>query len=264
MLKPFIGVLVFLLFPLGLGAKESIPNALESVGITPRIGEVLSLESQFLNSKGERVMIQDILDPDRVTILNFVYLNCPMLCGLLLNGLHDGLIGLDSKYDEKFKIVSVSMDSRDTVASAKAYQDKYMSSFSNRNFEWEFLVGDSENIKVLADSVGFKFKFLEDTGEFAHGASLITINSSGVISQYLYGVMFRPFDLKMAVLESGKFKNISPIDQGLLFCYNYNPEAEGYSLHAVRLMQGASILTVLLIVLIFTIFRLQERKHNGK
>lgn len=259
-----LAFLISLLAFTPLLAVEEVPRNLKEVGVTPRIGEQVALDASFLNSRGERVFIGDYLNDERSVIFNFVYLNCPMLCGLLLDGIKETITDLHPRFDGRYRIVSVSMDNRDTVARAAQYRERYLGAFPDRDVEWEFLVGDEENIARFADSLGFRFKFLPENGEFAHGAAVMFASKNGMISRYLYGVMFRPFDFKMAILESENKKSISPIEQGLLFCYNYDPNAEGYVIEAIRLMQIACFLSVGLLIIVLVVLTLQGRQNGRK
>ena len=83
------------------------------------------------------------------------------------------------------------------------------------------------------------------------------LSSSGLITRYLYGIMFRPFDLSMSIAESKKNNVISTVESLLLFCYNYDPNEQGYVLEAIKLMKVAGTATVFIIIGV--IYRLNKK-----
>ena len=83
-----------------------------------------------------------------------------------------------------------------------------------------------------------------------------------MVSRYLHGIMFKPFDLKMSIYEASRNKSLSTVESMLLFCYNYDPDEKGYVLEAKRLMKIAGIITVLLVA--FLIYRLSTTNNDLK
>ena len=61
----------------------------------------------------------------------------------------------------------------------------------------------------------------------------------------------------MSITESKKNNIISTVESLLLFCYNYDPNEQGYVLEAVKLMKLAGTVTIFLIV--FLIYRLNRQ-----
>jgi len=114
---------------------------------------------------------------------------------------------------------------------------------------------------LLADSVGFRYYFNTKSNQYAHSSALIFLSPKGIITRYLYGITFDSFDLSMSISESRKNKVLSTVESILLFCYNYDPDEQGYVLEAVKLMKFAGTLTVFLIL--YLIFKL-NRQSNYK
>ena len=134
-----------------------------------------------------------------------------------------------------------------------------MKQLNSKSINWEFYTASAENIAKLTKSTGFRYKRLEKSNEYAHSPFLIFINNEGKVSRYITGIQFDPFDFKMAILESIKKEYRSAIEQGLLFCYNYNPEENSYGLHARNLMKFSGILTIL-----FIIYWIRRSTRKGK
>ena len=70
----------------------------------------MSLE--FRDEYGAVVTLGDYFDGTKPVILTLNYYKCPMLCGLQLNGLLDGLKDLDWTPGQEFELVTVSTSGR--------------------------------------------------------------------------------------------------------------------------------------------------------
>ena len=105
--------------------------------------------------------------------------------------------------------------------------------------------------------MGFKFK---QTGlDFAHPSGIILVSPQGKITRYLYGLEFLPFDLKMAIIESQQGIARPTINKVLEYCFNYDPQGQGYTLSVTR-VTGTIILFIAFIILISLL--LSKRKNS--
>ena len=93
---------------------EPLPKELENVGITERLNEQVPLDLEFLDESGKIVRIGDYFSGDRPVILNPVYYTCPMLCGLVLNGVIEGMQGMEWTAGNQFEVVTLSIDPTET------------------------------------------------------------------------------------------------------------------------------------------------------
>ena len=234
------------------------PAALENISFIEHLGTKVDGNLSFKQSDGKDVLFSEILMRNKVTILNLVYFKCPMLCGLVTTGLSDALKHSNLKLGEKFQVITVSIDPNDTYEKAAEIKKRYvaMSGLSDEEASsWSFWVSDSTQIKKLATTVGFPYKYNSITKEYSHAAGIILLSPSGVLTRYLYGVEFNPFDFKMAILESAKGLQKSPVERVLLFCYNYDVHARKYSIYALNLLRATGILTLIGLFSMFFILR---------
>jgi len=51
----------------------------------------------------------------------------------------------------------------------------------------------------------------------------MVLSGTGMVTRYLYGVTFLPFDVKMAVTEAAQGRTGPTIARLLKFCFNYDP-----------------------------------------
>lgn len=261
-LVTFFGI-VILAAPVSTQSAEEIPVELKGVGITEHLGDTIPLDLEFRDETGNLVTLGKYIDGDLPVILTLVYYECPNLCTLLLNGLISSLEQMKWSVGSQFKIVTVTINPAETFELAAEKKEAYLEKYGRENTgpSWHFLTGTEENIKKLTDAVGFGYRYDEDQKEFAHSAAIFVLSPDGKISRYLYGITFRPKDLKLALLEAGKGKIGNVVDRLLLFCYHYDPKGRKYALFATNLMKGAGILTILGLGII--IIRSGKRKKGS-
>lgn len=245
---------------------EAAPQELEGVGITEHLNAKIPLDLEFVDENGNTVRIGDYMDGDKPVILNLVYYSCPMLCNLILNGMVDGLREVDWTPGQEFEIVSVSINPLETPKLAKLKKQNYLKSYQREGAGagWHFLTGKEENIRVLADAVGFGYRYVEERNEYAHGAALFVLTPDGRLSRYLYGVMFEPRTLRMSLLEASEGKIGNVVDRVILYCFHYDASEGKYSLAAFRLMQVAGLATLVVLAIVLATFWHRERKKTAE
>ncbi len=241
---------------------SKLPAIYEGVGIDERLGEFASLDVSFQDEEGREVVLADFVD-GRPVILNFVYHTCPMLCSILLDQLVEGLSGTDRLPGKDFRIITVSMASFETPDLARRQKEKYLSLLDRPGAEegWHFLTGSEESISTLAASVGFGFKWVDESSEFAHPAALIFLSDEGKITRYLHGMHYPSGDVDMAITEASVGSVATVLDRVILYCYRYDPTSNSYVVHAGNLMKLGGILT--LTALGFLLFVLWRRESQG-
>jgi len=243
---------------------EELPSELEGVGVTEKLETKIPLELSFRDETGRAVKLAEYFDGKPV-ILTLNYSSCPMLCNLQLNGLVDSLIGVPLSAGKDFRLVTVSLDPAETTERSIQSKKKYTMQYGREGAQqgWHFLTGEEPNIRALADSVGFGYRYLPERQEYLHSAAFIFITPDGRVSRYLYGVKFDSNTLRMAILETGEGKVGSIMDQVILFCFKYDPQTGKYSLMAVRVMQLGAALTVLGLACMLGIFWRREFRRGG-
>ncbi len=241
---------------------EPLPPDLEGVGITERLNQKLPLDAEFVTHDRRQIALGSFFDGRRPVILVLNYYRCPMLCGLLLNGLLYTLNELDWTAGEQFQIVTVSFNPREGPELANLKRNNYLKEYGRPAAAagWHFLVGRQENIQRLLDATGFSVKRDESTGEYAHASTLIICTPDGRIARYLRGVVFDPRTLRLSLVEAGEGKIGTTMDQLLLFCYHYRDGQ--YTLAAMNVARGAG--TVSLIAVAGVLLGLWRRERRRR
>ena len=242
--------------------RDSVPE-LMNIDIVEHLGDKLPLDLQFVDDRGQPVMLGDYFGKDKPVLLTLGYYECPMLCNLVFNGVSDGIKQLGWLPGEKYEIISVSIDSTETAELAAAKKANYIKAMEMPGAEkgWHFLVGNQSQAKTLADAIGFKYYYVTERDEFAHAAAAYLISPEGVITRYLYGIQYTGRDLKLGLLEASDGKIGTTLDRIILYCFHYDSEANGYVLMAQNVMKlGGLVSVVLLGVFVGTLWIIDRRK----
>lgn len=231
-----------------IAPNDDLPHALEDVGIDPAPGARVPLDVKLRDHEGRDVTLATYLDGSKPTVLVLAYYSCPMLCTLVLNGLNTGLKDVAWTAGNQYRVVTVSIDPRDTPDVAKGKRDSYITEYG-RQVEgrgWDFLVGDEDQVRRLADAIGFRYRWDEPTQQYAHAAGAYVLTPDGRVSRQFFGLLFPAKDLRLALIEASDGIVGSAVDRLLLFCFHYSPNQGGYVLAATRLMMAGGALTLLL------------------
>lgn len=253
-------------------AQGDLPQDLiKKVGFEQNLDAQLPLDLQFTDSTGQVVRLGDYFG-DKPVILSLGYYECPMLCSLVRNGLFESLQELEYfSAGEDFAVVIVGIDPDETPEIAETKRRvtvmAYGRSMANEaegsgrgERGWNFLVGNEESIKKLADIVGFRYTYDPKIDEYVHPSGIMVVTPQGRISKYLYGIKYPPLDLRLALVEASANQIGTPVDQFLLTCYHYDPVEGQYTLFVTNIIRIAGLTTVVIIGLVLGIFWYRERR----
>jgi protein SCO1/2 len=263
----FAAALSFAL-PFSVHAAEQLPPELVGVGIDPVLGTQLPLDAPLVDGAGKTVPLSTFFDGKRPTLLVMSYYGCPMLCGLVLNATRDNLQRLDWLPGDHYRIVTISIDPKETAELAGEKKKSILAASTKPEFRdaatrnWDFLVGKGGSEKRIADALGFHYKWNEEEKQWAHGAAIFLVSPSGKLSRVLFGIDFAPQDLKLGLLEAGEGKVGTIVEKVLLFCYHYDPKGNKYAILASSLVSLAGAVTVLVMLLAWIIWFFRDRKNS--
>jgi protein SCO1 len=241
------------------------PKALDGVGITEKLGAQISTQSlKFRNEMGEEVPFSNYFQSGRPVVLSLAYYTCPGLCGVVLNGLTESMKGLDWSIGQQYEVVNVSIDAKETSELAQKKKENYLAALGKPDAGkgWHFLTGTEENIQKLTQEVGFGFRWVQDENQYAHGAGVFVLTPEGKLSRILYGIQYRPADLKLSLLEASNGKIGTILDRIILFCYQYDPQLRKYSLGIMRMVQVGAIAVTLFLGLYLGLFWFNEKRNR--
>ncbi|MGH8068778.1 MAG: SCO family protein [Candidatus Entotheonellia bacterium] len=222
------------------------PGVLREIGWDQRLGAPVPLDLTFRDEAGNMVRFGDYLG-QKPLILTLNYYECPMLCPLVLDGLLRALRALPFTIGDQFNVATVSIDPGETPALAAAKKAHYVRGYGRDGAAagWHFLTGEEAAIRQLTQAVGFRYAYDAAKDQYAHAAGIVVLTPQGRVARYFYSIEFSPRDVRLALVEAAAGGIGSPIDQFLLYCYQYDPATGGYTLAVRRVLQLAGLLTVL-------------------
>ncbi len=259
--------LVWITMPAGAQVVEQAERAYQGIGIDQRLGAVVPGDLVFRNEDGEDVALKTYLDGDRPVLLTLVYHSCPMLCNTMLNGLTNTLADMAWTPGDEFEVLTVSFNAIDTAELARRQKARYVAQLGNPEAAsgWHFLTGDEASINTLTETVGFNYRWVEEQQEYAHPAALIVLNGEGTITRYLPGLANPAREVRASLVEASEGKIGTVLDQAFLYCFQFDPEANAYVLHAFNAMRVGGVLTMLVLgMMLFMLWRRESKRPRPK
>ncbi|MDR3669053.1 MAG: SCO family protein [Ignavibacteriaceae bacterium] len=236
----------------------------EDIGIVEKLGSYIPLDVTFNNEDGNKVILRDLVK--RPTLIAFVYYKCPGICSPMLTELANVTSKVDLIPGEDYNIIAISMDDREKPSDASD-KKKTILGFTQNGFPldaWDFLTGDSINIKKAANAAGFYFKRTGDN--FIHSGGFIFITKEGKICRYIYPDVsmkgtfnILPFDFKMALLETSQGVQTKTMAKLVQYCFSYDPAGRKYVFNITRVF-GTGILILLTLFFVFYVIKPKKEK----
>ena len=210
------------------------------------LGAQVPLDLPFVSDTGAPVHLGDYFH-HRPVLLVLDYYRCPNLCGIVLNSLVTSLKGLTYDAGDRYEVVVVSIDPRDTPAISALKKLGYVDSYERPQTAgaWHFLTGSSASIKSLADTVGFHYAYDAASDQYAHPSGMIVLTPEGRVARYFFGIEFPPAQVDAALRVAAAAKIDSPVQDFLLLCCRYNPLQGKYGVLIFNLLRASGCLMVL-------------------
>jgi protein SCO1/2 len=252
---------VLLLF--AAAAARGQPAILKDVGIDQRLGRSLPLDVVLRDEHGRDVRLADCLHGGRPALLTFVYYECPGLCTTTLNQLTRSLNALRESAGDRFDVLTISFDPRETPDLAAAKKQTYLRAYRRPTAEegWHFLTGPPDSIRRLTQAAGFRYTWDGEHQVFAHASAVIVLTPHGKISRYFLGVDYPPTDLRHA-LNAAATETVGPeAERVFLYCFHYDPTTGRYGLIIDRAIRAGGVLILLAVISLITVLILRERRR---
>ena len=255
-----------LLTPSRADAQNNTGPVYDGIDIEEKLGGQLPLDVRMATSEGDSVTIRELIEDGKPVLLNPLYYECPMLCGLVIEGVFKAIDEVEWKPGKDYTVISFSIDPLETHDVAARHKQKYLSQLEDSKAEdgWYFLTGPQSSISALAQSVGFNYKEIEQTGEYAHTASVMFVSPLGMVTRYLYGIQFNEFDVRSALFEAADGKIGNTVTKVLMYCYQYDPDSGSYVPVAQNIMKVGGVLTLIFLGLLLIPFWIREKRKKLK
>jgi protein SCO1 len=253
-------IIAFALGAGGIHAQSQDPADTVEVGIVEHLDRTVPDGLSFRDENNKPVILRELIK--RPTILALIYFDCPGICPQLLAGVSNVVKKLDMKLGKDYQIITVSFNAMDTPDKALDKKNNFLDNKSRPFGQyWNYLTGDSANIYKLTNAVGYKF--IHAGNDFIHPTCIIILSPEGKITRYLYGTVYLPFDVKMALIEAQKGISRPTINRILDYCFTYDPAGRRYSL-AVTKVSATIIIFIAVIFFISLLVRSSRKRSKSK
>jgi protein SCO1/2 len=241
-----MGVAVFAFVSLMLAsplAAKLDPATIDEARVAPPADARVPITLAMTGDGGERRPLAEALG-GRPALLIFADYTCRSLCGSILAL---AAVGLDQTHlvpGRDFRVVVIGLDPKDSVEDARAMKRNQIGEGALAAAT-TFLVPNSDELKQLADAVGYRFVYDTETDQFAHPAAVFVVTPDGRVAGTLSALGLDPMDLRLALVGASEGRIGSFVDHLQLLCYGYDPVAGIYTLTIRKWLALASLLTVI-------------------
>ncbi|TGK61674.1 SCO family protein [Leptospira wolffii] len=241
---------------------HAVPPELEGVGLEEKLGNSIDPNLSFIDEEGRSVRLGDYLKDGKPLLLTLVYYRCPTLCNLYLNEISNALKELSWEVGKEFRYVAVSFDPKEGSELAKQKKAAYLKDYGRGDGSgWSFLTGKDPEIKTLSSSLGFTYKWNPYNDQWVHVSVAYVITPEGKISRYLKGIPVEERTLRLSLVEAANGKIGDLTDRVALFCFQFDPSKNRYTLYAFNIMRIGAFLTVA--VLAVFLFRFWKKQNSS-
>ena len=224
-------------------------DAEEGTGVDENLNDSIDMDLRFRNDRGEHIRIGEIFDGKKPVILSFNYSNCPKLCSVQLENMTLAFREIEFEVGKDFDLISVSIDPLEQYKRAKATKDKFVRLYNRPETAdgWNFLTGKEDEIEVLADNCGVRYKYIKHQKLYSHPPVFLLLSPEGKIVRYIYGLDYEPITVQRALVEAAEGKIGSPINRiaYITGCFLYDETSGKYTTQAMGVMRIGGAVTVL-------------------
>jgi protein SCO1 len=167
--------------------------------------------------------------------------------------LTNSLRALSFDAGDEFEVLAVSFDPREGPALAASKKESYVARYNRRGTVdgWHFLTGDQESISRLADAVGFRYRWDNETSQFAHASGIMLLTPRGKLARYFFGIDYAPSNLRLGIVEASEGKVGSPVAQIVLYCFHYDPATGKYGAVVMNILKVFSLFFLVVTGILF-------------
>lgn len=235
-------------------ATAETPN--DTIYIVDKPNAEIPLDLQFVDEAGTTVPLRKYFTPGKPVILAMVYYDCPMLCGLTLSGLRDGVSGLNLKAGTDYEIVTISFNPREKPRLAQAKKDNYIKALAKTTDPgqwekgWHFLTTTTDApTRALGEALGFNYRYDPNTEQYIHQAAIYICTPGGRVSRTIADVHFETKLLNDSLVNASAGQLSSPILKLALLCgiVHYDGATGKYVTIAKNIMRLGGVVTILLL-----------------
>jgi len=222
---------------------QSAPDV-AGVGFEQRPGSQLSLREEFRDETGRVLRLSDLFNRAPI-VLVLGYYQCQNLCSVLRATLIQALIDSGMAAGRDYVFIALSIDPADTPVTASQAKTRDLTTAAAPDLAAyvHYLTGERDAIERVADSVGFSSRPAGERQSITHPVGAVFISPSGVVSNYLPGVGFKPAETRLAVSHAAAGVRSQPVSPILLLCFDFDFSTGRYTIAIIKMLRLLSVST---------------------
>lgn len=237
MIKALSSLSLILFFTGQIAVSEAGKSPLED---STRAQKILKTTNDTIGNKvgdysvidqdGNKLTLKSLLK--KPLIVSFIYTSCPAICPTITGSIAAVTESVGPDWGDKFNILTVGIDiANDTPYTMKEHGERFTKDFSH----WKFVsFEDQKDLDRFLKEFGFFYTKLGE-GNFDHINMISVLDGNGVIYRHLYGITYKPEDVKEALSDIMVGKKPNAAYSGLmgglkLFCSVYDPATKAYTI----------------------------------
>jgi protein SCO1/2 len=233
-----------------------------SLSFRPHPGAQLPLGEHLLDESGRIVTLGAYFGKTPV-ILVLEYLRCTSLCSVTLRNLIGNTLNeLPLEPGRDYQLVAISIDPRDQPSDAAAAAIRYAGLLgrSNGNAGLHFLTGAPDSVRMIADKVGFPYRYDALLDAYIHPAGFVIAAPDGLISHYQQGFATSPAELISAFADAQEDKSLGVMSRLILLCHVQGAPLGSWTVAVMAALMIADITAGLCAIAVFAAIR---RSRSG-
>jgi protein SCO1/2 len=242
MIRAVFILLLVLLAPSAQARFSS--NALQQIAAEPQANAQLPLDVPFVDEHGQPRTLRSILS-GRPAVLVFADYTCRTLCGPILAFAAGGLEKSGLRPGGDYHLVVIGIEAKDGLEKAVEFKTSRLGEDTPLAAATVMLTGQQSAIDAATRAAGYRFAYDREHDQFAHPAPAYVLTADGHVGRVLSGLgLADGGDLRLALVDAGKGKIGSIVDQIHLLCYGFDPAKGIYTASIIRWLDVGGVLVV--------------------
>ncbi|HZL32026.1 MAG TPA: SCO family protein [Pseudolabrys sp.] len=256
------GALALLFVMMAAPAQAGLSKAqLATVRVDAKPDAQLPLPLAFTDEHGNATTLGKAID-GKPSLVIFADFTCRNICGPVLAFAAGGLEKSGLTPNKDFRVVSIGLDPKDTLAQARAMKQSRIGDGALADAT-VMLTGGDNAVRAATKAAGYHFVYDKENDQFAHPAIAFVVTGEGHITRELSGLGLSGSDLRLALVEAGQGKVGGIADRIRLLCYGFDAATGIYSASIGRIMSGLCIATIVLLAGFIALLALRARRRAG-
>jgi protein SCO1/2 len=246
------------------------PPPREGLELVEKVGQKINLQRQFIDHRGRAVPIGSFFGQGaRPVLMAMIYFRCPLQCPVIIASMVNAVSQIRWSVGEEYNVVFVTFDPTEREQVLAERRRDMLTAYGRSPTDdsallnhWGVLGDLNGSAKLLAEDLGFPYKYLPDSGEYSHGTVIFVLQPDGTISRYIAGVPLNVETVRMALLEASEGKLGGLLGRLAHYCFVWDPTKGAYVLGSWRLMQIGAVVSALAVAGMLGAMLLLERRRR--